>query len=750
MTALLVLVIQQLSRSHEDTFYNEKLPFQAYTPTFITILIVLMIVVVSALLLHYNDPLIYTSDSQDAISYIRTISRSHEVFPSEFLYSNGGELTRDIRKGLYHGMWGTINLLTGRTSVLPVWPLISIVGAIFILLSLYCSGVLLFRSHAAGILSALFFLLFYHGGLTGLQMITIAYSFPFGKIFTVLFISNLLLYLKTGDRFHLGLLAIASFCGAGTHIGHLLISGFLILVFAISISFMKSLKDRNQLWFINIPSATASVICINTPYLILRYIRDYSPANILHTHTQGLLLLTDRLAVLNPIVFYQSAGPLFIISLAAIFILWKRSAGDLALRLLLCGTIAIIVLTFNPLWVQFLMTKISYLLIRMEFAVPSAIVAAIFTLSLWRTARGEKNNISWTGLITGWIILIAVVGSILSSYPSRFAYNRHISGTARDLVDMFDVVNNQIPPGNVIASDPVTSYSIPAFTDQFVICTLDQHSIPNDSTAMDRILASREIFQFAASPGDIAGLMEKYRSEYIVINGRIPDNIQPIFWKPDIKSFTRVDSLLSGASGFERLYSNRSLSIYRLDSDYEKMGRSTTEDREWPEISAEQSLLLKHSGEEGIYIIDITIGKETAQPGDTIEMSIEWSPASSCEPAGYYTYVRFNTPFDKGRLYRKSYGKIYRKILEISNHTKYRFGVGLTPFNGLFPPDKWPIHRIITEKIKVRVPENIKSGEYSVAVKLLRRTQYPNYTLSDLFTDDDIFQGVEMGRIVIE
>ncbi|MBN2184284.1 MAG: hypothetical protein JW746_03050 [Candidatus Krumholzibacteriota bacterium] len=749
LTGFLVLVIRQSIGGGETGSSEYKTPPNVYTPVSVAILMVIIFISITALLIYYEDPILYTGDSQDGIAYIRTVSRSHEAFPSEFLYSNGGEMTRDIRKGLYHAMWGTINLLTGRIDTLPIWPLISITGAIFILLSLYCSCLLLFRSQAIGLLSSLIFLFFYHGGLTGHQLITVAYSFPFGKIFTVIFISALLLYLKTGSIFYLGLLAIASFCGTGTHIGHLLISGFLIFIFAVSASFMRSIKDRSRLWMVNIPAAAAAVIGINLPYLLLRYIRDYAPANILHTHTQGLLHLTERLAVLNPVVFYQSAGSLFIISIAAIFVLWKKSAEDLSLRLLLCGVIATLILVFNPLWVPFLMKKISYLLLRMEFAVPSSIIASVLLVSLWNRTRGISGNISRTGLITGWIFITAVLGSTFYSYPASFTYRDRGEETAYDLNDMYDALNNLIPPGSIIVSDPVTSYSIPAFADQFVICTLDQHSIPNDSTALERILDSREIFQFAGTPGDIAGLMEKYRSEYIVINGRIPDSVQPVFWKPDIESFTRTDSLLSGASGFEKLYSHRSLSIYRLGSDFREKERSATEESEWPRITADQSLLLKESGEEGIYIKDV-ICRQVVKRGDILELTIEWIAVSGCDPKGYYAYVRFNTQFDKGRLFRKSYGKIYRKILEARDDKRYRFRSGFIPFNGLFPPDKWPIGRVVAEKVAIPIPEDIKAGKYEVAVRLSHRTQYPNYTLSDLFTDDDIYQGVEMGIIVIE
>ncbi len=97
--------------------------------------------------------------------------------PDRFLYPGGGTLTWDIRKGLVHAMWGTLNVLTGRIDTFAVWSLVSMIGSVSILLMLFCAGSILMGSAAVGLIAVFLFLLIYNGGLANYQLITLAYAF---------------------------------------------------------------------------------------------------------------------------------------------------------------------------------------------------------------------------------------------------------------------------------------------------------------------------------------------------------------------------------------------------------------------------------------------------------------------------------------------------------------------------------------------------------------------------------------------
>jgi hypothetical protein len=81
-----------------------------------TALLVVLIVAVSIMIMRTGDPLFYTSDSPDHIAYIRTISRTHEAFPDQFYYRDGGILTHDIRKGMGQVLWAPSMLSQAATT----------------------------------------------------------------------------------------------------------------------------------------------------------------------------------------------------------------------------------------------------------------------------------------------------------------------------------------------------------------------------------------------------------------------------------------------------------------------------------------------------------------------------------------------------------------------------------------------------------------------------------------------------------
>lgn len=728
-------------------------------PAAVSIVLVILIVFATVLILKTGDPVYYTSDSPDHIAYIRAISRSHEAFPSDFLYREGGTLTRDIRKGLGHALWGTINVLTGRTDAYHIWPLISLFGSILIILSLFSAGVLLFRNATIGLLAAILFLLSYHGGLAGRQLITIAYSFPFGKIYLVAFLTALTVYFSRPRIDLLVFAAAASMAATGTHINHFLIIAFLIAVFSVVASLQSTGEDRKYLWQRIIPMLAIIIIGVNLPYLLLRYVRDYAPNNEIHTHIQGIFHLTDNLFIINPVVFLRISVSLSLLSLLSVFILWNRSRSDKNLRFLLWGVIAVYGTVFNPILVPLIISKISYLLLRLEFAIPSVLVSAYLLYALWNRTRGRKSSLSVRSTVIGWIAVLLLIGYPLLKTPSGFAYSAgKLSKLERssclDLAGLFEKINEDIPAGSVIASDPVTSYSIPAFTDQFVVCTFDQHSIPNDSTALVRILDCRDIFLPGMAVGEIAAMLNTYDAGYLVINGRIPSTISPMYWRPDRRDAAYAVEKFSRASDlFKVIYHKDSLTLFeytnRAFAD-SSMDKPHSDRFLGPEVDIREALALPDAGEPDLHVKAVRVNRTSASRGDTLHITIEWVATRELNPRSYIARVRFDTHFEKGPLYSDSYGKIYRKILERIRTHRFRFTTEHLPLNGTYPPDKWPTMQVVRDALSVRIPDDIATGVYSISIKMSTKTHYPNYTLKDIFTNEDQISGVVMAKILIE
>ena len=723
------------------------------------IVLFILIALTLAHILTLGDPFFYTSDSMDHMAYIRTISTSHEVFPDCFYYKNGEMLTRDIRKGVYHSVWGTINALTTRYEVHEIWPLISIIGSVFIILALFCSGQILFRSSAVGIISVILFLLFYRGTTRGYPLITINYPFPFGKIFFLISLSFLPYYLKTGKKGFIFLILASALAATWTHIAHILVIFFILVVFSASRFF--DIRGNEKIVLIKRSLILAAFILLtNLPYLSLRYLRDYAPNNVIHTHSQGLLNFSQNFYILNPVVIFLVVGPLGLLSVLSIFIMWKLRHQNNNLKLLLHSVIAFYILILNPLWVPFIFKRISYLLLRFEFAAPSMIITAYLMHELWVKIRGKRSALSGIATAIGWIFLTFILGYSLVTLPSEYSryWDKRIEGTKEstslNLSDLYNVINKKIPRGNVIASDPITSYCIPAFTDQFVACPYDQHSTPNDSTALTRIIDCRTLYNPFTTIKDISEILNKYDADYLVINGRIPEYISTMYWNPDAEIAERISKRLQQSSDiFEIAYSENSLTLFRYNYDVAVQPEIDTPffaPFVGDSIRIQDIHIMYESGKPSVRIKDFIQNREVVKRGDTLRAKIHWVADRRPPVKGYIVYIRFDTEFKKGPLYNKSYGKIYRKLYEKVSRRRYRFRVDHQPLNGIFPPDTWPILREIKDPVEIVIPRDISPGLYTVSVKLAERAQYPNYTLKEILTDKDFYSGVVVSQIIIE
>jgi len=723
------------------------------------IIIISLLVFVVLTILISKDPFIYTSDSNDQVSYIRTISKTHEAFPENFYYREGGLLTRDLRKSLYQALWGAIDAITTRREVHEIWPIISAYGSVFFILSLIGAVIILFGRIEIGIIAAILFVLLYHGGLKGYQLITIAYGYPFGKIFYLIFVSSALRYLLDRRR-EFAILAILSLTVASwTHIAHLIIGFFTFGCFSLLLLSYKNTATTRTSTIKGFITVTVLSTVLNIPYLAMRYIRDYYPNNTIHTHIQGILHFGEKLFVINPIVFFESSGYLGIVSLICIFLFTRAQKRELPLRLLVHTLIAVYVLIFNPLWVPFLAEKLTYLLLRFEFSIPAMVLPAFLIFSL--TSRDERRNFAGHRIryITSWIVVLALIVAPVLSTTKNFAYSpgrlstRRASGSLT-LKDLYDVLNKSIDAGSVIASDPLTSYSIPTFTDQYVICPYDQHATPNDSTALERIARCRFFYDSYTPISKIKGIMREYGAEYLVINGRIPANIQTMFWKPTrIVAVSTIEKLKKNESGFKLIYEASNLALFK---SYGGSSRCSMQKVEatlpfiGDSLSTDEINGCLESGIDGVLIKSVVFSKQKVKRGEDVEVAIEWVAIDKQPVSGYIAHLRFDTEFKKGLFFIKLLEKPYRKILERLSGKRYRFRVDIQPLEGIHPPYSWPLSRNVLDKHTIYIPRDVAPGKYSVSVKLDIKTQYPNYSLNDIFSDDDRYSGEKVGEITIK
>jgi hypothetical protein len=400
----------------------------------------------------------------------------------------------------------------------------------------------------------------------------------------------------------------------------------------------------------------------------------------------------------------------------------------------------------------------TYLTIRFEFAVPSTIICAYLIHELWMKARRLSPEVHSAGTGIAIVAVVALLGFPLAELPAEFAYRGRALGaiepqTYRNIDDLFGAIERECPRGSTIASDPVTSFGIPAFTDEYAICPYDQHATPNDSTAISRLVDCRRIYSPIASMADIRGVLDKYGAEYLVVNGRIPPGIATMYWKPDAGSAASlIDRLHGPTSPFRIQYEHAGVVLARLavcPTCREVEGAPVHPAFFGDSLDARDAASLAASGFPGIRIERAVPTRAEAVRGDTITMNITWVAERRCPFSSYVAYLRFDTGFPRSALYREAFGKPYRKAIEFLSRRRFRFRIDFQPLGGLFPPDSWPPMREVRDRVRVAIPRDLAPGSYTISLKMAEKPQYPNYVLKDIVTDNDFYSGVAVGSITI-
>ena len=90
-------------------------------------------------------------------------------------------------------------------------------------------------------------------------------------------------------------------------------------------------------------------------------------------------------------------------------------------------------------------------------------------------------------------------------------------------------------------------------------------------------------------------------------------------------------------------------------------------------------------------------------------------------------------------------GKPARKLLERARGERYRFAAGHLPAGGAYGVDQWRPDEVVRDSFELIVPGDVAKGDFLVRVRMIRQPHYPNYRLSDFFSDDDFLAGLPAG-----
>lgn len=528
-------------------------------------LLLLVLVFTACFVFFYGSgDLRWSTDSLDHLSFVRRALDGGDIFPGDSYYGEGDGASFDPRKGLWHPVLS----LWAYQSEVPLevfWRILPSFLAFFIITSFFFFARELIDSVPLAALATVLLLLFFR--VEGIEWFTKA-GFSSSIAQTLLWIDSALLirYFKSKRRIYLVDIFLITLIGSAVHAVFTLLIAVVLTGFFLYVTFLASgVKWRRAYWI-----ATAAIAGAVAAPLAARLHYTSGPYNMIHTHRQGMLLFTDKLAMVDPVEIAVRVGLCFFFAVLLLPFFF-RIAGGVGRRTLV-GILFLFpaVLVLNPWTGGILERRLGYMQLRILYAAPlmcflSMGVAGLLHVVLLGAPPGGGANSG--GVVPGAAgrasaqagspkiaggkerakrsrgaaiasnlsmrLAAALAIALFVYYPGRAAmYNfvpsvkgiiRGTGGIGGRYEALFEYLDNGLRSHSVVVSDPRTSYIISAFSDQFVAVTLDQHCSPTDTLALERLGAVRDLFNPSVPVTASVEFLKENEADYVLIDTRLEE-----------------------------------------------------------------------------------------------------------------------------------------------------------------------------------------------------------------------------------
>jgi hypothetical protein len=706
--------------------------------------------IIGVLVLWTGPPVDYGKDTLDYVAYTDEVVASGEPFPNTSFYLDPGPNGADLRKGLLHALYGYYKWYLG-VDTLTLFRALGAVLLMLVMLAVYTAGYAFFGNRLVAVLAGVLFVIGFDGGIRSDLIRSFFYPNRFAIGYLLLFLVAALDFLRRPRSRPLVLCSVYAFAAAAVHIQYTVLLGFVVLTILV----WKTCFDTGTLRDHALRSIATGVAAFMgmLPYAAYRYWTAYQAggASELHRQVQGAVFVTDRLFIANPYYVWQSMGLLGVAALLAIVPLWKRRRQYPALGYLMASLLTLVLIQFNPLLMPAVYGAITYLVFRLGIICPVYLLSAYFLVAASRPVRPGET---WGRLrrFALALMLVAVATGLAPVFGTNtFSPEEIASERARSYLRWSGGLEmlNELPDGTVIASDPVTSYCITAFTPHHVVCTFDQHAPPNDLLSRARTTAARDISSPFTSASDKAYQAADHRVTHVVVNEDLGLRELTDYWTVSEQSAPLVLGRMRSLDAmFEEVGYADGLRVYRWNGKsprHVERIRNPLLRRILPSEAARRGEV---AGLARLEAAQIT-GLDSVPPGESIEVTLFWRRDRALSLDKYIVAVRFDRVDLELPFGGKPFPKITRKIKEKLVGARYRFRQDHKIVDGFFDPDVWPPDSYVVDRTTVQVPANAAEGRYAVRAKLLTTSTWPNYQLRDFLYDDDVYHGVEIGEITV-
>jgi MFS family permease len=713
------------------------------------------------------------TDALDHVSFVRRSVESGALFPRDSYYREGDGASPDPRKGLWHPVLSR----WARDANAPadrVWRMVPSCAAFFALCVLYGFAASLAGPGLVALLAVALFLVF--GAGEGAAWFTkIGFSRNVALVLLWADVRFIVRWCRSRRRADLAAAAFVAAAGAAFHVAFALqalavLLGMLCFVLA---------SREGRAWrapFALSAAATAAAMAIP---LALRSAEAGVAHNVVHTHRQGMLVLTETLAVVDPAEVATRLGPAFFFLLAAapFYYLYTKRVERRSLALYLFA--APVVLVCTPFIASAMERFLGYLHYRMLDAAPVAVLLGITLAGLSRAAfgggafrRGAPSSPA------GRIFALAAL-AVFAWYPLRVGMRTAAAGIASAFgtpaaiearyASLFAAIETRVPPGGVIATDPRTSYIVSAFTDRFVAVTLDQHGSPSDPLALERLRGIRDLMSPAVPASAGAAWLEAAGAAHVIVDESAGPDDDFFGSMPPGGGSGSARKLESCPALYRRVFEIEGFHFFEvargsgakpgdpgcgapLAEPPACAGAGEIASAGGP-LPGEDRLLIDNpiDAGSGIVLSRAVIDRFTLRTIDTLTGYFCWK-AGRAVPYGLplEVTIRLDGASRTGERHRAWYGKQYRRFVERRQGVFHRATWTVRLRSGEAAPDLWPPGESVRQDFAVPIPHALSPGAYELRIKVRRTPYLPVRTVADYLSNDDSLQGTAIGMIYVQ
>ncbi len=700
----------------------------------------------------------FTTDAPDHVGTLREILASGRYFPTEAFHLGAGILGADPRKGLLHPVYAALSRLAGLDPA-AFWRWLPALTGAFPFLAGY--GFLRSAGYRAGwaLAGAWVLTLSWNGGPGGDLLGISGYPNQVGAaLFWLGFGASIGALRRPGT----GAVAAAAMVLAAAVTVHPMYVVFVALLGGMLLLYaLGPARPRGPaLRVVVILGAALAVVLV--PYLLYRY-TQYRPGNPIHTAVQGMLFLGDRTFIADPGLLWRHLGWAGLVGFPAAAVVflprWRRGAAPFLIALAL---VAMALLTLNPLFVPVLQERLTYLVFRSLWILPAGLAAGA---ALGLLAAGERGALGAGDFAPGapaspapgpgrparagaLLVAAAVILPAALSLPRWTEQAPARDGIANPRIWRADLaaVDAALPPRSTVLSDPVTSYLLPAFTTQRTVAPYDQHSSPNDSLALGRILAARDVLSPGVPLLTAWETARRWGADYVLVNTAFPGPVRTDYWSFDRNALRARERAFRGSPLFRPLLDRDGFALFAVAPTLPDS--LPPEDLRSPVLTVPAPPGPPILDREGLALVGASAGPDTLSCRDTLAVRLTWTPTrAGLPPEPLRASLRLDALDAPGR--GRPAEKLLRKLAAAATGTRYRARTDWIPSGGRLAFDRWTPGRAITDTVRIRPPCALAPGRYAVTVTVNRIPHMPNYRLRDYLSNRDLYAGPAVDTVTV-